>query len=82
VAVIVRASSLPGCAPRLAGESATHEVHCFEIRRANVSDIRESGHRGPVFFEDLFTELVSFDLPRALPSCALEAKIHSSNPGK
>jgi hypothetical protein len=63
----------------LAGESPGDEVDSGKSGRVEASDVSESGHVGPVPFEDALTEGVDLDLPAALPPCSIESKVDPSD---
>lgn len=78
IAVIRRASSLPGETERLTGESPAHKVNWFNGCPVDRLDVAVPFDMRPVLGEDSLTVGVNFDLPRDFKTRSFKAKVKSS----
>lgn len=82
VAVICRASSLPGITERLTGEPSADKVNWLKVVFSDIVNISVSLNVRPMFGEHLLTEGIALHLPSALHSGPLQAEIEAAYPGK
>lgn len=71
-----------GFADGLTGESSSEKLNWLHSTPVNLPDVSVTGDVGPVPFEDGNAEGVVLDLPAALPSCSLEPKAQTPDPGE
>jgi hypothetical protein len=79
VAVIFRASSLPGNGPRLAGESAANNVDRSELIAFHFPDIRHAPYIRPMLRQYRKAEWVNFNLAGAFHTGAFKAQIETAD---
>lgn len=79
MAVISRASSLPGDTERLTGEPAANEIHWREDIFAHFSNVAMLWDVWPVLVEDLSAIVIYLHLPPALHACPLQPQVEAAD---